>query len=187
VLEQQIRAQDEQVRAQESQIQAHTRQIAATRAQQQTARAQVTSAAAQIAQVTDRMRKSQVTNPIAGTVLTTYTKAGEFVQPGQPLYKIANLDSVDVRAYVTEPQLAQVKLGVAARVTIDVAGGPRRSLSGTISWISSEAEFTPTPIQTREERADLVYAVKIRVPNEGGVLKIGMPADVQFGTPSAAK
>jgi HlyD family secretion protein len=187
VLEQQIKAQAEQVKAQESQIQAHTQQIEATRAQQQTARSQETSAAAQIAQVTERMRKSQINNPIAGTVLTTYAKAGEFVQPGQPLYKIANLDSVEVRAYVTEPQLGQVKIGVAARITIDVAGGPRRSLPGAVSWISSEAEFTPTPIQTREERADLVYAVKIRVPNEGGVLKIGMPADVQFETARAGQ
>src|SRR5262249_22175493 len=154
-------------------------QIEATRVQRQTAAAQVTSAAAQIAQVTERMRKSQVTNPVAGTVLTTYAKTGEFVQPGQPLYKIANLDSVDVRAYITEPQLAQVKLGARARVTVDARGETRRSIPGTVSWISSEAEFTPTPIQTREERADLVYAIKIRVQNEGGMLKIGMPADVQ--------
>ena len=94
---------------------------------------------------------------------------------------------MDVRAYVTEPQLAQVKLGRRRRVTIDVGGGTRRSLTGTVSWISSEAEFTPTPIQTRDERADLVYAVKIRVPNEGGVLKIGMPVDVQFATAGTAK
>jgi HlyD family secretion protein len=186
VLEEQINAQNDQVKAQESQIEAHTQQIEATRAQQQTATEQVTSASAQIAQVNERLHKSQVINPVAGTVLTTYAKAGEFVQPGQPLYKIANLDSVEVRAYVAEPQLARVKLGVAAQVTIDV-GGQRRSLSGTVSWISSEAEFTPTPIQTREERADLVYAVKIRVPNEAGTLKIGMPADVQFDTTSPSK
>jgi len=92
---------------------------------------------------------------------------------------------VEVRAYVTQPQLAHVKLGGGASVTIDVSGGQRRALPGTVSWISSEAEFTPTPIQTREERADLVYALKIRVPNEGGMLKIGMPADVQFEAPAA--
>jgi HlyD family secretion protein len=187
VLDQQLKAQDEQIKAQDSQIQAHTQQIEATRAQRQTATAQVTSSAAQIAQVTERMRKSQITNPVAGTVLTTYAKTGEFVQPGQPLYKIANLDSVEVRAYVTEPQLAQVKLGASVRITIDVSNGAHRSLTGTVSWISSEAEFTPTPIQTREERADLVYAVKIRVPNEAGTLKIGMPADVQFDTAGPAK
>ena len=187
VLEEQTNAQNDQVKARDGHIQEHTQQIEAARAQQQTATAQVTSAAAQIAQANERLHKSQITNPIAGTVLTTYAKAGEFVQTGQPLYKIADLDSVEVRAYVTEPQLAQVKLGVAAQVTIDVGGGPRRSLSGTVSWISSEAEFTPTPIQTRDERADLVYAVKIRVPNEAGALKIGMPADVQFQTTSPSK
>jgi HlyD family secretion protein len=187
VLDEQIKAQEEQVKAQESQIKAHTQQIAATRAQQQTASAQLTSSAAQIAQVTERMRKARISNPIAGTVLTTYAKAGEFVQPGQPLYKVANLDSVDVRAYVTEPQLSQLKIGAVARVTVDVAGASRRSLPGTVTWISSEAEFTPTPIQTREERGDLVYALKIRVPNEGGILKIGMPADVQFDTAGPAR
>jgi membrane fusion protein YbhG len=187
VLEEQIKAQEEQVKAQESQLQAHSQQIEAARAQQQTASAQLTSSAAQIAQATERLRKTQITNPIAGTVLTTYAKAGEFVQPGQPLYKIANLDSVDVRAYVTEPQLSQLKIGAAARVTVDAAGASRRSLSGTVTWISSEAEFTPTPIQTREERADLVYALKIRVPNESGTLKIGMPADVQFDTAGPPK
>jgi membrane fusion protein YbhG len=186
VLEQQIKAQRDQIAAQESQIEAHTQQIEATRAQRQTASEQVTSSAAQIAQVTERIRKSQVTNPVTGTVLTTYARAGEFVQPGQPLYKIANLDSVEVRAYVTEPQLTQIKLGAPAQVTVDTSAGSRRSLPGTITWISSEAEFTPTPIQTREERADLVYAVKMRVQNDGGLLKIGMPADVQFTSASTA-
>lgn len=180
VLEQQIKAQNDQIKAQDSQIQAHARQIDAARAQRDTVTAQVATVTAEVAQVDERIRRSQIRNPVAGTVLTTYAKAGEFVQPGQPLYKIANLDSVEVRAYITGPQLAQVTIGASALVTVDVAGGNRRSVSGTVSWVSSEAEFTPTPIQTREERADLVYAVKIRVPNEGGMLKIGMPVDVQF-------
>ena len=95
---------------------------------------------------------------------------------------------MEVRAYVTEPQLAHIRLGQAARVTVDAGGGQRQTVSGTISWISSQAEFTPTPIQTRDERADLVYAVKIRVANDNGVLKIGMPADVQFvGAPGASR
>lgn len=186
VLEQQIKAQGDQVKSQDAQIQAHTRQIEAARAQRATASAQVASVSAQVAQVDERIRRSQITNPIAGTVLTTYAKAGEFVQPGQPLYKIANLDVVEVRAYITAPQLALVKIGMTAQVSIDVAKDTRRTLAGTVSWVSSEAEFTPTPIQTRDERADLVYAIKIRVPNEGGVLKIGMPADVQFAPAGAA-
>jgi HlyD family secretion protein len=139
-----------------------------------------------VAQVRDQIRKSRVLNPISGTVLTTYAKAGEFVQIGQPLYKIANLDTMELRAYVTEPQLAQVKVGQRVQVSID-AGEGRRTLSGTVSWISSQAEFTPTPIETRDERANLVYAIKVRVPNANGVLKIGMPADVQLATVTASR
>jgi HlyD family secretion protein len=180
VLEQQLKAQDEQIAAQEHQIAAQGSQIDATRAQRKTAVDQVGTADAQIARVVERERKSEVRNPVAGTVLTTYAKAGEFVQPGQPLYKIADLSSVEVRAYVGERQLSSVRLGLAVQVTFD-AGSGRRSQPGTVSWVSSQAEFTPTPIQTREERADLVYAVKIRVANTGDLLKIGMPVDVSFG------
>jgi membrane fusion protein YbhG len=180
VLEQQMRAQQDQIAAQEHQIAAQANQIEANRAQRKTALDQVASAQAQIARVAERVRKSDVRNPVAGTVLATYVKAGEVVQPGQPLYKIADLGTVEVRAYVDERQLAAVHLGSAAQVTMD-AGSGRRSLPGTVSWVSSQAEFTPTPIQTREERADLVYAVKIRVANTGDLLKIGMPVDVRFG------
>ena len=180
VLEQQIKAQDEQIAAQEHQIAAQGSQIEATRAQRKTALDQVATADAQIARVAERVRRSDVRNPVAGTVLATYARAGEVVQPGQPLYKIADLASVEVRAYVGERQLADVHLGSPAQVTAD-AGAGRRTLPGTVSWVSSQAEFTPTPIQTREERADLVYAVKIRVANAGDLLKIGMPVDVRFG------
>jgi membrane fusion protein YbhG len=179
VLADQIKAQDEQIKAQERQIAAQTQQIEAIQAQRQTVREQVKGADAQVAQAGERIRKSQVTNPIAGTVLTTYARAGEMVQPGQPLYKIADLETVEVRAYVTEPQLSTVKIGQQAQVTID-AGGRHEMLTGTVSWVSTEAEFTPTPIQTRDERADLVYALKIRVANPNGALKIGMPVDVRF-------
>jgi HlyD family secretion protein len=180
VLQDQVRAQDAQIAAQERQVAAQTAQIGATQQQQRTARTQVIAANAQVAQVDDRIRRSAITNPSAGTVLVTYAKPGEVVQPGQPLYKIADVRTVDVRAYVTEPQLASVKLGNQARVTVDVGNDARQALAGTVSWVSSQAEFTPTPIQTRDERADLVYAVKIRVPNENGLLKIGMPVDVDF-------
>jgi HlyD family secretion protein len=162
-------------------------QIAATAAQRQTASHDVTSSDARVAQIRDQIRKSQMTNPITGTVLTTYTKAGEFVQVGQPLYKIANLDTVELRAYVTEPQLSQVKIGRAVSVSVDVGNKERRSLPGTVAWVSSQAEFTPTPIETRDERANLVYAIKVRVPNPNGLLKIGMPADVQFGVVTASR
>ena len=162
-------------------------QIAATAAQRQTASHDVASSDARVAQIRDQIRKSKMTNPINGTVLTTYTKAGEYVQVGQPLYKIANLDTVELRAYVTEPQLSQVKIGRPVSVSIDVGNKERRSLPGTVAWVSSQAEFTPTPIETRDERANLVYAIKVRVPNSNGVLKIGMPADVQFGVVTASR
>ena len=179
-LQNQLKAQDEQIEAQARQVAAHTGQIAAVQAQQQTAAQQVTAAAAQVSQVEDRLRKTQITNPAAGTVLVTYAREGEVVQPGQPLYKIADLTAVDVRAYITETQLASVKVGQQAHVTVD-AGENRQTFDGAVSWVATQAEFTPTPIQTREERADLVYAIKIRVPNQNGVLKIGMPVDVAFG------
>lgn len=155
-------------------------QIEVTRAQGQTVQKEISSTSALVAQIEDRIRKSQVSNPRAGTVLTTYAEAGEFVQQGQPLYRIANLDSMELRAYVTETQLAQVRIGKAVEVTIDTGAEERRTLPGAVIWVASEAEFTPTPVQTRDERADLVYAVKIRVSNPEGMIKIGMPADVRF-------
>jgi len=162
-------------------------QIDATAAQKQTASHDVASNDAHVAQVRDQIRKSQMTNPLAGTVLTTYINAGEFVQVGQPLYKIANLDTVELRAYVTEPQLSQIKLGRAVSVSVDVGNDARRVLPGTVSWVSSQAEFTPTPMETRDQRANLVYAIKVRVANPNGLLKIGMPADVQFAVATASR
>lgn len=161
-------------------------QIQAAQAQQSAARHDVASSAAQIAQIADRIRRSRITNPRAGTVLTKYVEPGEFVQQGQPLYKLAIVDSMELRAYVTEPQLAQIKIGQPAEVTIDVGVKQRTTRTGKVTWISSEAEFTPTPVQTREERADLVYAIKIVVPNHDGLFKIGMPADVRFAARTEA-
>jgi HlyD family secretion protein len=180
VLDEQIRAQDEQIRAHGRQVAAQEGQVAMARAQRQTAARQVESAAAQVARAADRLGRADIKNPNAGTVLATYVRQGEIVQPGQPLYRIANLDAVDVRVYVTQPQLASVHIGQSVTVTFDV-GADRQTVSGPVTWISNRAEFTPTPIQTRDERADLVYAVKIRVSNQDGRLKIGMPVDVAFG------
>ena len=155
-------------------------QIEAARAQRQTVTSEAAGTAARVAQLGDRITKSSVANPLAGVVLATYAERGEFVQPGQPLYKIAALDTLVLRAYVTEPQLALLELGQQVRVNVDRGEGARRALAGRVSWIASKAEFTPTPIQTRDERADLVYAVKIVVPNPDGAIKIGMPADVDL-------
>jgi HlyD family secretion protein len=159
-------------------------QIEVTRAQRRTVEHDIATTGTRLAQIEDRLRKSRIVNPEMGTVLTSYAEPGEFVQQGQPLYKIANLDSMELRAYVSEPQLSLVRIGQPAEVTIDVSGQDRKTLTGIVTWISAEAEFTPTPVQTRDERADLVYALKIRVPNRDGVVKIGMPADVRF--PEAA-
>jgi len=162
-------------------------QIEQAKAQRQTATVDVSSSDARVAQIRDQIRKSKVANPVSGTVLTTFVKAGEFVQTGQPLYKIANLDTLELRAYISEPQLAGVKVGQQVQISIDTGTKARRTLSGTVSWISSQAEFTPTPIETRDERTNLVYAIKVRVPNTNRVLKIGMPADVQLTTVTASR
>jgi HlyD family secretion protein len=156
-------------------------QINAVRAQRQSVGLDAASTDARVEQVRDRLAKSSVANPQDGTVLTTYARAGEVVQAGQPLYKIADLDTLVLRAYVTGPQLTAFRLGQQVQVRVD-RGADLATIPGTVTWVSPTAEFTPTPIQTRDERADLVYAVKIRVPNRGGALKIGMPGDVTLGS-----
>ncbi|MEQ1760699.1 MAG: HlyD family efflux transporter periplasmic adaptor subunit [Vicinamibacterales bacterium] len=177
----QVRAQEERIKAVDQQIVALAAQIASTRAQRVTVQRQVAAIGAQVARAAERVTRAEVRNPVGGTVLTVYARAGEVVQPGQPLYSIANLSRVDVRAYVSQAQLAAIRLGQQARVTFD-RGTARESVDATVSWIASQAEFTPTPIQTREERTDLVYAIKLSVPNEAGAFKIGMPVDVSFAT-----
>ena len=162
-------------------------QIEAARAQRRTVGLDVASTAARVAQVRDRLERSVVRNPRQGTVLAVYARAGEVVQNGQPLYRIADLDTLELRAYLEEPQLALVKIGQVVQVRIDRGSGELLTLPGMVSWISSKAEFTPTPIQTREERTDLVYAVKVRVANRDGVLKIGMPADLTIGAAAPAE
>lgn len=162
-------------------------QIEAARAQQQSVVRDVSSSTARVAQIEDRIGKSRIENPERGTVLTTFVRTGEIVQPGQPLYRIANLDTLTLRAYVSETQLHSVRLGQQVQVNIDSGEKSRIAVPGTISWISAKAEFTPTPVQTRDERADLVYGMKILVPNQRGLLKIGMPADVSLNPDVAAK
>jgi HlyD family secretion protein len=156
----------------------------ALRAQRQSVTLDVASNEARVRQIGERIEKSSVENPVTGTVLTTYARAGEVVQPGQPLYRIANLDTLELRAYVTGAQLGAVRLGQRVQVRVEQGTDALRTLPGTVTWVASTAEFTPTPVQTRDERADLVYAVKIRVANPDGALTIGMPADVPIGVPA---
>jgi HlyD family secretion protein len=134
----------------------------------------------QIAQLEDQLAKCRITAPAAGTVLTTYADAGEVTAPGKPVCKTAALDPLILRAYVAGDQLTQVKVGQAVKVSVDAGSGQLRDFQGRVTWISSKAEFTPKIIQTRDERVNLVYAVKITVPNPDGSLKIGMPAEANF-------
>lgn len=132
---------------------------------------------AQIQLLNEQIRRCKVYNPINGVVLTKLAEPSEMVAPGSPLYRIARLDTLELRAYVSGSQLPALKLGQQVQVQIDAPNGGLRSLPGRVSWISPKAEFTPKTIQTREERINLVYAFKVRVYNDGS-LKIGMPGEV---------
>ncbi|MDX1830046.1 MAG: HlyD family efflux transporter periplasmic adaptor subunit [Lutibacter sp.] len=131
---------------------------------------------AQLNQLDDQIQKSIIKNPINGTVLVKYAEPSEITSFGKPLYKIANLNTMQLRVYIGETQLPNIKIGQKVTVKIDTNNG-MKNYPGTISWIASEAEFTPKIIQTKEERVNLVYAVKIDVKNDGS-LKIGMPAEM---------
>ncbi len=137
---------------------------------------EVKSIDAKVAQIEEQIAKSKITNPIKGTVLTKYAEPGEIVSFGKPLYKIADLEEMTLRVYVSETQLPNIKIGQEIKVKID-SGEEMKDYQGTISWISASAEFTPKIIQTKEERVNLVYAVKVTVKNDGS-LKIGMPAEM---------
>jgi HlyD family secretion protein len=131
------------------------------------------------AQLEEQLSKSKITNPIKGVVITKYAEQGEMTSAGKALYKIADLSVMTLRAYVTGIQLAQIRLNQPVKVLIDKGKDDYKPYSGTIVWVSDKAEFTPKTVQTKEERANLVYAVKIKVPNDG-FLKIGMFGEVRF-------
>jgi HlyD family secretion protein len=132
-----------------------------------------------VAQIQDQINKGMIVNPISGTVLTRYALEGEMTVTGKALYKIANLDTLTLRAYVTGAQLTSVRLGQTVKVYVDQGAKDYKEYTGQVSWISDKSEFTPKTIQTRDERANLVYAVKIRVKNDG-YLKLGMYGEVKF-------
>ena len=134
---------------------------------------------AQIEQIRDRIRKCVITSPVAGTVLAKYSEAGEFAALGRALFKVADIDNIRLRAYITADQLTTLKLGQQVRVFADQGSYGRKEYAGTLIWISDKAEFTPKTIQTRDERANLVYAVKIAVENDG-LIKLGMYGDIKF-------
>jgi HlyD family secretion protein len=131
------------------------------------------------AQLQDLVARSFIINPTAGIVIATYAEQGEMAMLGKPLYKVADLSELTLRMYVTGSQLAQIKLNQEVTVMVDKGAEEYASYKGTIYWIASKAEFTPKTIQTKDERANLVYAIKVRVKNDG-LLKIGMYGEVKF-------
>ena len=127
----------------------------------------------QVAQIDDQLSKCRIISPVSGTILTKYSEAGEFAAAGRPLFKVADLDRVYLRAYLTSAQLAGVSLGQKVKVYSDYGGNNVREYDGTITWIAGQSEFTPKNIQTEDERENLVYAVKVAVENDG-YIKLGM-------------
>ena len=130
----------------------------------------------QVKQIENQIQKSIINNPVNGTVLVKYAEPNEVTSFGRPLYKIADLSTMQLRVYISEVQLASIEIGQEVTVKID-AGENMKNYNGIITWVASEAEFTPKIIQTKEERVNLVYAIKINVKNDGS-LKIGMPAEM---------
>lgn len=152
-------------------------QVSALKTQTSGLKSNVLPLYVQIEQLNDQLSKSRIINPVNGTVLIKYAESNEMATPGKALYKIADLSAIVLRAYITGDQLAKVKLNQKVKVLTDAEGGTYKTQEGVIEWISSKAEFTPKTIQTKDERANLVYAVKIKVKNDG-LLKIGMYGEV---------
>lgn len=134
----------------------------------------------QIAQLDDQIAKCRIASPADATVLVKYAEPGEVTTFGKPLFKIADLTTMTLRAYVSGNQLAILKVGQKIKIAIDAEDDTQREFVGRVQWISPKAEFTPKIVQTKEERVNLVYAIKVSVPNPDGVLKIGMPGEARF-------
>lgn len=140
---------------------------------------QSSSVGIQVAQVEDQLKKCHIVAPLTGTVLAKYAEAGELAAPGTPLFKIADMEQIYLRAYITSEQLSEVKLGRKVTVYADYGKDVRTAYPGVVTWISDSSEFTPKTILTKDERANLVYAVKVAVKNDG-MLKIGMYGGVDL-------
>jgi HlyD family secretion protein len=155
------------------------KQIAATKTQIDAVYKELNLVDKQVDVLNEQINKAIIVNPIQGTVLEKYIEAGEIAAFGKAIYKIARLDEIDLRIYVSGAQLPGVKIGQTVKVFIDKDENSNEEFKGTVSWISDQAEFTPKIIQTKEERVNMVYAVKVKVNNDGK-LKIGMPGEVKF-------
>lgn len=167
----------------QAQIDILERQLAAQKESLQNTNSNVSGQAdaleAQVMQLEDKIRKCVITSPVSGTILAKYSEAGELAVQGRALFKVADLDNIRLRAYITADQLTGLKLGQSVKVFADQGTSGRKEYAGTLVWISDKAEFTPKTIQTRDERANLVYAVKIAVKNDG-LIKLGMYGEVKF-------
>jgi HlyD family secretion protein len=133
----------------------------------------------QIEQINDQLARRKIINPVSGTVLTKYAEVNEMTAQGKPLYKIADLTTIILRAYITGNQLPAIKLNQKIKVNTDDGKGGYKETAGTITWISDKAEFTPKTIQTKDERANMVYAIKVKVKNDGSY-KIGMYGEIKL-------
>ena len=165
-----------------SQVAVLKKQTAAIETQHPGISAQIRALDAKEAQVRKQIEDLHIVNPIHGTVLAKLAEAHELAAPGKALYRIADMDTLELRAYISGAKLVDVKVGAAVEVGIDDGSKGVVRLPGRVSWVSSETEFTPKTIQTREERVDMVYAFKVRVPNANGALKSGMPGEVYLNT-----
>ena len=183
VLQKQLAATEEQIASQNAALAEQNKGIAAQidgiNSQQAGVSAQQAGVRAQQAQLDDQIAHTFVKSPLSGTVLEKYAEQGEFVSIGKPLFKIADTKRMFIRAYITSEQLKDVRLGQKVKVMADYGNGQKKQYNGVVTWISSRSEFTPKTIVTDNERADLVYAVKIQFPNDGYV-KIGMYGEVKF-------
>lgn len=155
------------------------KQVVSTRSQDQVLSSEMSVIDTQVAQLQDKIARCRILSPINGLVLEKYKKTGELAGAGQSLCRMADVSSLNLRVYVSGDQLPHLKIGQKVTVLIDETVSANKVLEGTVSWISSEAEFTPKIIQTKVERVKLVYAVKVKVANDGA-LKIGMPGEIKF-------
>jgi HlyD family secretion protein len=169
VLQKQIAVNEQQIKVQET----------TTGTQNNTVMSEYKPLQKSVAEIEYQLKQSNIINPVNGTVLTKYAMAGEITSAGKALYKIGNLSLITLRAYITETQLSQIKLNQQVTVLVDSNESTYKKYTGIITWISDKAEFTPKTIQTKDERANLVYAIKIHVKNDG-YLKIGMYGEVKF-------
>lgn len=156
-----------------------TKQIASTRSQETVLAGETEVAVTQLAQLRDKISRCRILSPINGLVLERYKRTGELVGQNQSLCRIADVSSLNLRVYVSGDQLPHLKIGQKVKVLIDETASQNKTLEGTVTWIATEAEFTPKIIQTKVERVKLVYAVKVKVSNDGS-LKIGMPGEIKF-------